>query len=106
MTGKLCGIFTCSCPRLPQLGGVLEDGSPPTQCRTLAPGSRGSRAHLIGKSLCLSILICLVGYLKHCCRVSVLLKLEVTQDGKMASVDWKHCEARNNSQSREANDDG
>lgn len=106
MTGKLCGIFTCPCPRLPQFGGALEGGSPPTQGRPLAPVSRGSRVHFIGKSLCLSVLTCLGGYLKHCCRVSVLLKLEVTHDGKMASVAWKHCEAMNNPQSGEANDDG
>lgn len=43
-------------PPPPQLAGVLEGGSPPTQCKTLTPSSIGSRADLIGKILCLSVL--------------------------------------------------
>ena len=49
MVGKLCGIYFPLPHSSPWLSDHLEDGDPHSQCRTLDPASRGSRAEHILK---------------------------------------------------------
>ena len=81
----------------PQLCGVLEDGSPPTQCKSLTPWSIGSRADLIDKILMLFSLSSL-GAAWDTSKVSDLPNLELTQGRQLASITLKHCKVTNNPQ--------
>lgn len=81
----------------PQCCGVLEDGSPPTQCKSLTPWSIGSRADLIDKILCLFVLSSLGAAWDTNARCLICLTWS-SLGRKLPSITLKHCKVTNNPQ--------
>lgn len=80
-------------PHQLQLSGSLEDVSPCFQCGKMVPGSRGSRANLIYKLFCMSVLSGTIWRTdaRH------LPLFHLTQNSprpkKLVDISWKYCKA-------------